>query len=123
MQESQHTPGPWSVDRTDDYGSYRIHEAAREQNLWVDEGYAISEEEGERRNAIAERHDEGNRRLIQVIPLMREVLKAALACFNGQHNRLSTATDEERKAVVENFLDWWNHKVLPVFDKIGFQEG
>ncbi len=70
MAENGHTPEPWSVDRTDDYGSYRVHEAAREQNKWVDEGYEINNEEGERRNAIAELHDEGNRRLIQEAPAM-----------------------------------------------------
>jgi hypothetical protein len=74
-QEYGYTPGPWTVDRTDDYGSYQVHEAAREQRDWVDAGYDLSEKEGERRNGVAEQRDDGNRRLIQAAPLMLEELE------------------------------------------------
>ncbi len=76
MKKIEHTPEPWSVDRTDDYGSYRIHEAAKEQNQWVDEGYDLSEEEGERRGAIAEQHDEGNLLLIEVAPQLLKLVRS-----------------------------------------------
>ncbi len=76
MKKIEHTPEPWSVDRTDDYGSYRIHEAAKEQNQWVDEGYDLSEEEGERPGAIAEQHDEGNRLLIEVAPQLLKLVRS-----------------------------------------------
>jgi hypothetical protein len=91
MTENGYTPGPWRVFRTDDYGSYRIHEAAREQNEWVSEGYGQmetdeEEAEGDRRNEIAELHDEGNRRLIQAAP---ELLEACEAVLKGE------STDDE----------------------------
>ncbi|MCX5890979.1 MAG: hypothetical protein NTY36_16265 [Deltaproteobacteria bacterium] len=81
MAENEHTPGPWNVDLTDDYGTYRIHEAAREQNEWALEGYGQKETdaekaEGKRRNEIASLHDEGNRRLIQAAPDMLRALEA-----------------------------------------------
>lgn len=31
-----------------------------------------------------------------------------------QHNLLSTATEEERKATISRHIDWWNHTALPV---------
>lgn len=90
MAETVYTPDPWTVDRADQYGSYRVHEAAREQNKWVDERYEISDEEGERRNAVAELHDEGNRRLIQEAPIM---LKAYEQVEGGFLDALHTLND------------------------------
>jgi hypothetical protein len=73
MADNRHTPGPWTVTATDQYGTYYIQEAAREQQEWVDEGYDDMETdeqqaEGDRRNEIAVAHDKGNRRLIAVAP-------------------------------------------------------
>jgi hypothetical protein len=73
MADNGHTPGPWTVTATDQYGTYYIQEAAREQQEWVDEGYGDMETdeqqaEGDRRNEIVKAHDEGNRRLIAVAP-------------------------------------------------------
>jgi hypothetical protein len=48
------------------------------------------------------------------IEKLERALREAYDCFNGQHNLLSTATDEERRAVVANFLEWWNGKAAPV---------
>ena len=50
-------------------------------------------------------------------PEMLEALKEARTCFNGQHNLMSTATNEERLAVVDNFLTWWNNKARNVIAK------
>jgi hypothetical protein len=73
MVKNAHTPGPWNVDKIDDYGTYRIQEAAREQKEWILEGYGA---EVERRNEIAALRDEGNRRLIQAAPYMLKALEA-----------------------------------------------
>jgi len=96
MTETGHTPGPWRVFKTDDYGSYRIHEAAREQNEWVSKGYGQmeteeEEAEGDRRNEIAELHDEGNRRLIQAAP---ELLAACEAVLRWQYGDDEISDDE-----------------------------
>lgn len=45
---------------------------------------------------------------------MSAALKAAQEIANGQHNLLSTATDEDRRRAVENYLDWWNGTVVPL---------
>ena len=73
MAENGYTPGPWNVGSTDECGTYRIREAAREQNEWVSESVGA---EAERRNEIASLHDEGNRRLIQAAPDMLKALEA-----------------------------------------------
>jgi hypothetical protein len=33
-----------------------------------------------------------------------------------QHNLLSTATEEERRATIDRFILWWNFVVIPVLD-------
>ena len=63
------TPAPWEVEKDMNFfGRYTILQAAHEQNEWIDEGYEISDEEGDRRGKISEERDENNRRLIQVAP-------------------------------------------------------
>ncbi len=75
-----HTPEPWEVSKDPDmYGRYTIDRAAHEQNEWIDEGYEISDEEGERREEEAAERDEGNRRLIQAAPKLLTLLKEAQA--------------------------------------------
>ena len=36
----------------------------------------------------------------------------------GQHNLLSTATDDERRAALERVLKWWNLARSPVYDRL-----
>jgi len=103
MAENGHTPGPWNVDRTDDFGVYRIHEAAIEQNDWVFEGYdqmKIDEEkaEFERRKEIASLHDEGNRRLIQAAPDLLMALEVVLRWQYGEDE----SNDDEVLNIVGN---------------------
>jgi hypothetical protein len=82
-----HTPFPWNVETTDEYGHYFIMEAAKEQNGWVNKGYDIGYEEGERRNKVAEVHDEGNRTLIQAIP---DLLSALCDCRDALREYLQS---------------------------------
>ena len=42
-----------------------------------------------------------------------EALELAGECF-GQHNLLSTATDEDRRAALKRFFTWWNEKARHV---------
>lgn len=44
-----------------------------------------------------------------------EVLKMAQDCF-GQHNLLSTATDEERRVALARFSHWWNELAVPAIE-------
>jgi hypothetical protein len=61
------TPEIWEVESSDQFGCYKIVQAAREQDLWVDQGFDQDDDgkEGERREEIAKNHDRGNRFLIQ----------------------------------------------------------
>ncbi len=83
-----HTPEPWEVEKDPDmFGRYTILEAAKEQADYVDEGYLISDEEGERRWKEAQEHDEGNRLLIQAAPDLLELVEQAFERFtdNDMH--------------------------------------
>jgi hypothetical protein len=93
MAENGYTPGPWNVGSTDECGTYRIREAAREQNKWVSESVGA---EAERRNEIASLHDEGNRRLIQAAPDMLKALEAI--------DRWQYGEDEENEDEVLNIM-------------------
>src|SRR3990167_8325555 len=74
-----------------------------------------SKREGIRLQEAAE--NASQRRIRDLAPEMLEALKEARACFNGQHNLMSTATNEERLAVVDNFLTWWNNKARTIIAK------
>ena len=67
---------PWHVNPDlDQYGFYHLSEAAEEQEDWVNAGFEIGDEEGERRQEIANLHDSHNARLMQAAP---ELLRACL---------------------------------------------
>ena len=70
------TQGPWHVDADlDQYGYYRIAEAATEQEDWVNAGFAVSDEEGERRQETSNQHETGNVALIESAPDMWEIVR------------------------------------------------
>jgi hypothetical protein len=108
---SGHTPGPW-VAEPEEASEHRGIVISAPANGWI---VATITPEDDRQ---ADEIDWANARLIAEAPNLVDVLEAAHACFNGQHNLLSTATDDERKVVVENFLNWWNSKALPVLERI-----
>ena len=92
-----HTPEPWEVSRDmDNYGRYTILGAAHEQNEWVDEGYEISDEEGDRRAEEAQERDEGNRVLIQAAPDMLSALQDALYALEMQYANTGAVDDCRR---------------------------
>ncbi|MFA5183579.1 MAG: hypothetical protein WC405_19905 [Syntrophales bacterium] len=96
MTEIGHTPGPWTVKATDDYGTYYIQEAAYEQQEWVDEGYgdmetAEQQAEGDRRNEIAMAHDRGNQRLIRAVPGLLAAYKQVEGAFLDALHTLNDA--------------------------------
>jgi hypothetical protein len=73
------TPSPWTVEsHRDTEGGYIIREARHEQLSWCDEGYDISEEEGERRSLISTQHNTNNIRLIQAAPALFSALRNLL---------------------------------------------
>lgn len=90
------TPKPWEVEKSPNvYGHYSISGVAHEQNEHVDEGYAISDEEGDRRETEAAELDEGNRLLIQEAPILLELVEVAFDRFTDSdmqppNHRLST---------------------------------
>jgi hypothetical protein len=108
---SGHTPGPW-VAEPEEASEHRGIAICAPANGWI---VATITPEDDRQ---ADEIDWANARLIAESPNLAGVLEAAHACFNSQHNLLSTATDDERKVVVENFLNWWNSKALPVLERI-----
>ncbi len=89
-----HTPEPWEVSKDPDmYGRYTIDQAAHEQNERIDEGYEISDEEGERREREAAERDEGNRLLIQAAPLILAALQDALYALEMQYANTGAVDD------------------------------
>lgn len=89
MGEDIYTPGPWSVDSTDDFGTYRINEAARELHELESENYGMMEgdeklAEFKSQKEIAHLRDEGNRRLIQAAPDLLVALEAVLKWQYGE---------------------------------------
>jgi len=70
------TPFPWTVEsHPDTEGGYILHEARHEQQVWCDQGYELSEEEGNRRSLIVARHNVGNIRLLQAAPKLFAALR------------------------------------------------
>ncbi len=65
------TKHPWQVNSDlDQYGYYYLSQAAEEQEDWVNEGFETSDDEGERRQEIANLHDSHNSRLMQAAPTL-----------------------------------------------------
>lgn len=70
------TPFPWTVEsHPDTEGGFIIHEARHEQQIWCDQGYDLSEEEGNRRSLVVARHNVGNIRMIQAAPELFAALR------------------------------------------------
>jgi len=70
------TPFPWTVEsHPDSEGGYIIREARYEQQTWCDQGYDISDDEGDRRSLLVARHDAGNIRLLQAAPELFAALR------------------------------------------------
>jgi hypothetical protein len=97
-----HTPAPWHVE-IDEYGLYRIREAAHEQDTWVFEGYEQSDEEGDRRSNIAAEHDEGNRRMIEAAPRLLAELKRMVENFGASSESMhgDLVLEQARAAIAE----------------------
>lgn len=55
--------------------------------------------------------------LFSAAPTLLDVLEMAKDCF-GQHNLLSTATDEERREAIKRFSKWWNGMAVPALSTV-----
>lgn len=74
--------GEWTVEpHPDTEGAFNIRESNAEEVRWVDDGYDISDEEGDRRGEIAEEHKKGNTRMIEQAPRMFGCLMEVSACL------------------------------------------
>ena len=103
-----HTPEPWEVEKDGEiFGRYTILEAAKEQADYIDQGYLISDEEGDRREKESEERGEGNRRLIQEAPVLLELAKQAFGRF----------TDNDMMPPNQSLRDWLE-KAARTFYKI-----
>lgn len=75
-------------------------------------------------NAVLLRHIEDHKLRDELRKLDGTHLAAeALKAFHdggviGQHNLLSTASDDERRAALERVLKWWNLAGAPVYDRL-----
>jgi hypothetical protein len=49
--------------------------------------------------------------------LLWSALRAAAGVL-GQHNLLTTASDEERREAIERFCAWWNRTALPMLEAV-----
>ena len=111
QQEHQHaepsfcTPFPWTIaSHPDTEGGYVIREARHEQQIWCDQGYDISIEEGDRRSLLVARHDAGNIRLLQAAPALFVALRD-LVTSTG------TTAAAARTALESIFPDWSQLKI------------
>ncbi|GJM35027.1 MAG: hypothetical protein DHS20C18_40280 [Saprospiraceae bacterium] len=59
---------------------------------------------------IPMKQQENIAQLFCAAPELLKVLKAAQKCF-GQHNLLSTATDNERRVAIQRFSNWMNYSL------------
>jgi len=93
------TPFPWTIaSHPDTEGGYVIREARHEQQIWCDEGYDISIEEGDRRSLLVARHEAGNIRLLQAAPVLFVALRDLMT---------SSGTATAARTVLESiFPDW-----------------
>jgi hypothetical protein len=87
------TPGEWEVVKrsSEDLGTYRLRQAVLEDE-WVTDGYEIDEDEGDRRGAVAERHEVNNAKLMCKAPDLHRALEATLACLK---NWMEIADDDD----------------------------
>ena len=94
------TPFPWTIaSHPDTEGGYVIREARYEQQIWCDQGYDISIEEGDQRSLVVARHEAGNIRLLQAAPVLFVALRD-LAASNG------ITAKAARTALEAIFPDW-----------------
>lgn len=82
----------------------------------IGDGGAADRPNLKRRCFLVETDAEGRPGVLE-IPDVREVLRAAREVVQ-QHNLLSTATDDERRATVQRHLDWWNSKARHLFEAL-----
>ncbi len=81
---ASYTPGPWGVTPENDLpGVYILDAAKREQEDWVNEGFDISDEVGDRRQEIADAHSAANARLIAAAPVLLMAAKQVEAWLTG----------------------------------------
>jgi len=92
----------WTVEpHPDGYGAFIIHEARQEETSWVDEGYELSEEEGDRRGKISEANRNGNSSLISRTPKMYKLLKEIDArLLKGESLPLAHVLREQIRLVI-----------------------
>ena len=93
------TPFPWTIaSHPDTEGGYVIREARHEQQIWCDQGYDISIEEGDQRSLLVARHEAGNIRLLQAAPILFVALRDLVT---------SSGTATVARTVLEAiFPDW-----------------
>ena len=81
------TPGDWNVEPNgDQFGHYVLGVAQREQETWVNEGYDVSDEEGDRRQEVANAHDEANAKLLSAAPALFAALERAVQAAERHNN-------------------------------------
>ena len=103
--ESEITPFPWTVEsHPDSEGGYIIREVRHEQQIWCDQGYDISDDEGDRRSLIVAQHEAGNIRLLQAAPELFSALRdLVFSPLTGRESAIK---------VLEGIsLHWWEMKI------------
>lgn len=99
------TPFPWTVGiHPDTEGAYIINEAYYEQQVWCEQGYDISEEEGDRRCLIGAWHNAGNVFLLQAAPELFVALRNMVSMPQGSKK-------EAIRALERVSPSWWDFKI------------
>jgi len=108
QDESEITPFPWNVEsHPDTEGGYIIREAHHEQQIWCDQGYDISDDEGDRRSVIVARHNAANIHMLQAAPEL----------FSALRNLVFSPLTARKSAVevLEGISPhWWEMKISRV---------
>jgi hypothetical protein len=105
QDESEITPFPWTVEsHPDTEGGYIIREVRHEQQIWCDQGYEISDDEGDRRSLIVAHHEASNIRLLQAAPELFSALRdLVFSPLTGRESAIK---------VLEGIsLHWWEMKI------------
>lgn len=103
--ELEITPFPWTVEsHPDSEGGYIIREVRHEQQIWCDQGYDISDDEGDRRSLIVAQHEAGNIRLLQAAPELFSALRdLVFSPLTGRESAIK---------VLEGITPhWWKMKI------------
>ena len=118
MGRAKHTPGPWKVApyQADLGASIAICVASSSMMIALIPP-TNPEDDPNMETATREPEDEANANIIAEAPTLLETLMAA-GDIKWVHNVANTDDIESLRAICLQYSDWWNHKALPLIEKL-----